>query len=293
MTYIDIIANDKKIIGFRPEIKRVIKNTNATILLQQIMYWYSINNHQPFYKFIEPCEHEKYKAEDSWCEELAFSRKEFRTAFKVLKDLELVISKTNMSRVTFYDLNIGNLDKLLKGIYISTQRGFTKVPKGDLDYSKTMLPTETTTETTHNSDKDSSSPDSNPNTDINFIRAFTEFAIGNKFKGNKKEAYSSYKNIDIDKNLLLLSIYRFLRDSDIERKVGFKKFIDDGVYLSYLPRLLEITKDSVIYSGEYNLDTFEFSAFDGRSLGHIEPKELLDIWKQKDIKFLNLDKKAS
>lgn len=290
MNYIDVIANDKKIISFRPEIKRVIKNTNATILLQQIMYWYSINNNEPFYKFIEPCEHEKYTHGDSWCEELAFSKKEFRTALNILKELDLVITKINMNRVTTYDLNTGNLSKLLEGIYISDQRELTKVTKGNLDYSKTMLPTETTTENTHNQEDDS---DTNYVSDIDFNRAFNEFASGNKFKGNKKESYSSYKKINVHKNLLLIAIYRFLRDVDIERKVGFKKFLDDGVYISYLPRMLEITKDSVVYSGEYNLQTNQFVGFDGRELGTIEPDEMLQMMKDKQIGFLNLDKKAS
>lgn len=154
MSYIKAIANDKNVIAFRPEIKRYVKNTNATILLQQIMYWYDINEGE-FYKFIEPCKHEKYRDGDSWCEELAFSRKEFVNAMNILKDLELVTSKTTRNRVTYYTINSDKLEEVFEGIYLSAkrdlpkcQKGFSKSTKGDLVYSKTMLPTETTTETT-------------------------------------------------------------------------------------------------------------------------------------------------
>jgi hypothetical protein len=48
--------------------------------MQQLDYWF---NKYPngFYKFLSPCENKHYKTGDSWCEELNFSKDEFRTAF--------------------------------------------------------------------------------------------------------------------------------------------------------------------------------------------------------------------
>ena len=139
-----LISKDNEIIPYRKELNAITGGVTATILLQQIIYWYSNNGNKPFYKFIEPCQHEKYTAGDSWCEELGFSRKELLTAMKKLEDLSIVSKKTNMNRVTFYTLNLGDLDKALKGIYVNAERGFTKMPKGDLDNKETEITTENT-----------------------------------------------------------------------------------------------------------------------------------------------------
>ena len=143
-TLANLISKDNEIIPYRKELNAITGGVTATILLQQIIYWYSNNGNKPFYKFIEPCQHEKYTDGDSWCEELGFSRKEFLTAIKKLEDLKLVSKKTNMNRVTFYTLNLRDLDNALKGIYINAERGFTKMPKGDLDNKETEITTENT-----------------------------------------------------------------------------------------------------------------------------------------------------
>lgn len=139
---IQVLGKDNEIIPYRKELNSITGSITATILLQQIIYWYTKNDNKPFYKFIEPCKHEKYTEGDSWCEELGFSRKEFNTAIKKLVEKGLVEKKTNMSRLTYYFLNVGDLDNALKGIYINAERGFTKMPKGDLDNKDT----ETTTD---------------------------------------------------------------------------------------------------------------------------------------------------
>jgi hypothetical protein len=56
--------------------------TSGAILLQQLDYWFA-RYPKGFYKFIEPPKtpHRAYKDGDSWQEELAFSRREFTTAF--------------------------------------------------------------------------------------------------------------------------------------------------------------------------------------------------------------------
>lgn len=143
-TLANLISRDNEIIPYRKELNAITGGITATILLQQIIYWYLNNKNKPFYKFIEPCQHEKYTDGDSWCEELGFSRKEFLTAIKKLEDLKLVSKKTNMNRVTFYTLNLRDLDKALKGIYVNAKRGFTKMPKGDLDNKETEITTEIT-----------------------------------------------------------------------------------------------------------------------------------------------------
>ncbi len=143
---IEILAKDKDVIIYRKELNAITGSVTATILLQQIIYRFVNNGNKPFYKFIEPCGHEKYTKGDSWCEELGFTRKEFLTAINKLIDSKLVSKKTNMQRLTFYTLNLGDLDKALKGIYVNAKRGFIKMPKGDLDYIDTKNTTKNTTE---------------------------------------------------------------------------------------------------------------------------------------------------
>ena len=143
---IEVLAKDKDVIIYRKELNAITGSVTATILLQQIIYRFVNNGNKPFYKFIEPCGHEKYTKGDSWCEELGFTRKEFLTAINKLVDSKLVSKKTNMQRLTFYTLNLGDLDKALKGIYVNAKRGFIKMPKGDLDYIDTENTTENTTE---------------------------------------------------------------------------------------------------------------------------------------------------
>ena len=147
MSLLSLLAQDKSIITYRKELNEITGGVMATILLQQLIYWSDKNDNKPFYKFVEPCENEKYKNGDSWTEELGFTKKEFTGAYKKLQDLNIVSKKINMMRVTFYTLNIDVLSKLIKGIYISDKRELMEVTKGDLDYSKSF-DTETTTETT-------------------------------------------------------------------------------------------------------------------------------------------------
>ncbi len=147
MSLLNILAQDKDIITYRKELNVITGSVTATILLQQLIYWDNKNDHKPFYKFIEPCNNEKYTDGDSWTEELGFSKYEFTTAYKKLESLGIVSKKKNMMNVTFYALNSTVLAKLIMSIYGSEENQSTEVKNTDFDYSKSLT-TETTTETT-------------------------------------------------------------------------------------------------------------------------------------------------
>lgn len=68
------------------ELRLVVGSLSASILWQQLEYWFTKTGGEPFYKFFVPQEDEKfgYKAGDSWCEELFFTEDEFRAAFDKL-----------------------------------------------------------------------------------------------------------------------------------------------------------------------------------------------------------------
>jgi uncharacterized protein YodC (DUF2158 family) len=60
----------------------LLKSVTASILMQQLDYWFNIQGKVSFYKFLEPCDNQRaYKSGDSWTEELGMSADEFKTAF--------------------------------------------------------------------------------------------------------------------------------------------------------------------------------------------------------------------
>ena len=183
MELLKMIATEKNVLLYRPDLNFITGSVTATILFQQLIYWDDKNDHKAFYKFISPCNHRLYRDDDSWIEELSMSKKEFQTAYKKLENLGLVEKKINIDRVTFYRLNAEKVEEELRKLFsnleelkkrrrellrknagisakanpinsVSAKRDLPKQTKGtyagakgDLDYSKSF-DTETTTETT-------------------------------------------------------------------------------------------------------------------------------------------------
>ncbi len=72
------------IIPYVKELRKLplVKSVTASILMQQLDYWFNIQGKESFYKFLEPCDNQHaYKPGDSWTEELGMSADEFKTAF--------------------------------------------------------------------------------------------------------------------------------------------------------------------------------------------------------------------
>lgn len=124
-----IFAEDKRMILYRPEWRKITGSVTAAILLQQIIYHWDRNGRKPFYKFKEPPDSKNkfYRDGDSWTEELGFSRKEFDAA---IKKIGYKKSKKNqakhglpveywidVSRLTHYTIHPKNLQKLLSKLY--------------------------------------------------------------------------------------------------------------------------------------------------------------------------------
>lgn len=75
------LSISRRSIPYIKELRKITGSVTASILMQQLDYWFDERGGNPFYKFLEPCAHQKYKKDDSWCEELGFSPDEFRNAF--------------------------------------------------------------------------------------------------------------------------------------------------------------------------------------------------------------------
>jgi hypothetical protein len=130
-----ILSQDKDVIIYRKELNKLTGSVTATILLSQMIYWWHKNGQKEFYKFRTKCEHPDYKEGDSWCEELGFTPKELDYAMaaicekktktkegakETLKDNLIkpyVIARIDISRKTYYTLNIELIESDLKSLY--------------------------------------------------------------------------------------------------------------------------------------------------------------------------------
>ncbi len=130
---VQILASDRLAVAYRPEFARYLGSVTAAILLQQVIFRWGQNGRRPFYKFKEAQSekpHKLYREGDSWCEELAFSRREFEAAIERIgqkvgkgkaKDQDaLVWYWINMDRVTYYELNEDALRKVVSVLYGDT-----------------------------------------------------------------------------------------------------------------------------------------------------------------------------
>ncbi len=130
MNIVDIIGSDRNIIPYRPELRKIAGTINATILLQQMIYYCSGSKDNKFYKFRAPCSHENYRDGDSWTEKLGFSLDEFDSALskiafklgncknKLSKEEALVHYYTDKQRYTWYSVNMEQLEKQLSSLYL-------------------------------------------------------------------------------------------------------------------------------------------------------------------------------
>lgn len=153
--WLETLAEDSRMISYRPTFRKITGSVTAAILLQQILYRWSNNGCRPFYKYKEVCDADDYRPGDSWCEELAFSRDEFDSALKriaqkvsrkVPKDTSaLVWYWTMQDRKTWYELNYPALRKAAFPIYVERESHDKKTGKAALDLLYTEITTKKTT----------------------------------------------------------------------------------------------------------------------------------------------------
>jgi len=169
------MSEDKETIPYRKKLNKITGKVTATILLQQAMYW-DIKKDGKFFKFIAPCTHDWYKENDSWLEELGFTRSEFNTAIKKIgykrgknknkienEEDAYVIYYTDSDRVTYWFINWEKLNYDLLKVYHPDLIGKSRITKSKgndellrdkekQDYPITESTTETTTENKPNGD---------------------------------------------------------------------------------------------------------------------------------------------
>ena len=156
-TTVQLMGDDRTDrVEYRRKFAALTGSVTAAILLNRIIEWAKLKGYEPFYKFREPCKHDRYKSGDSWVEDLEFTPAEFDNAIKVIgtklksgmkrADVEavdypiraegegdadylkrfqfalqhLVIYWTDNNRVTWYELNSDLLDKFTNSIYLDS-----------------------------------------------------------------------------------------------------------------------------------------------------------------------------
>jgi hypothetical protein len=107
-----------RVVAYRPALVEIAGGLAATIFLVQVAYWWFASGRRPFYKFNAPCQHDRYRAGDSWQEELRLTRSAFESARRAVAtkirqgdsktlamETSLVLYWTDSNRLTWYQLN--------------------------------------------------------------------------------------------------------------------------------------------------------------------------------------------
>jgi hypothetical protein len=141
-----------KQLKYYPELNGITGSINATLVLLQLEYWSEKCKGNQFYKFLDVCEHEKYRQGDSWVEELGFTKHEFRTAFakigKVYKSKKAFKESKDLFEGKYY----ASYYDRVKGLtfYIRNDEAVNKLfqnhTQDDLNLENTQIPVSTNTE---------------------------------------------------------------------------------------------------------------------------------------------------
>lgn len=123
-------------------------------------------------------------------------------------------------------------------------------------------------------------------TDKKFNDLIFVYSRNTRFVGKKSDAYEAFVNTDINVDLLKLASMKYLHDSAVDRPVGIKKFLENDLYLPYLPKYMKVKHNDVWYQGTYNDKTFKFIDQDGKSLGTIEPSLLISLFEKGELVYL-------
>lgn len=126
---LDILSRDGAIFPLRLELNIITGDINSTLLLTQILYWRKKYSGNRFYKFKQPCKHEKYKKGDSWCEELYMTPDKFDSAIKrigfkmgktknkLTKETALIWYYKTSEQLTYYEVNVKYLRSQVRKLY--------------------------------------------------------------------------------------------------------------------------------------------------------------------------------
>ena len=135
---------------YRPMLNDGTGSVNATLLLNQILYFWMSNGKKPFYMFMEPAEkNPMYREGASWTEIMGFGSFEFRSALEKIarkspaggvqhtlyasEETRPVIFWTDRARLTWYDVDEAALSRLVNRVLLNAKTAPSKTRKPRLD----------------------------------------------------------------------------------------------------------------------------------------------------------------
>ena len=179
----------------------------------------------------------------------------------LLKSAYEELEKYKLIETTTYN----NGDKSCKFIFTDMLYGSQKVARATQKVSKAL------------DDIDDIESFLNPG----FERLFSTYRLKNKeYCGNRRDAYQAYLRLGdtFDTAVLLESAKNYLDDPNIHMKFGLYNFINDRIFLNYLPsNFMYIADDGEEIYGIYDRNTYLLSTESGEIIGELSPERMIEL----------------
>ena len=114
-----------------------------------------------------------------------------------------------------------------------------------------------------------------------FERLFSTYRLKNKeYCGNRRDAYQAFLRLGdtFDIAVLLESAKSYLDDTSSQMKYGLYNFINDRIFLNYLPsNFIYISDDGEEIYGIYDRGTHLLSTDEGSIIGELSPERMIEL----------------
>jgi len=114
-----------------------------------------------------------------------------------------------------------------------------------------------------------------------FERLFSTYRLKNKeYCGNRRDAFQAYLRLGdtFDTVVLLEAAKNYLDDPTVQLKFGLYNFINDRIFLNYLPsQFIYISDDGEEIYGVYDRETYLLSMEDGGIIGELTPERMIEL----------------
>lgn len=187
-------------------------------------------------------------------DEIGISLQDLRSAYEELERYKLIETITNAKG-----------DSFCRFIFSDMLYGSQRVARDTQKMSKAM------------SDIDDIESFLNPG----FERLFSTYRLKNKeYCGNRRDAYKAFLRLGdtFDTAVLLESAKSYLDDTSNHMKYGLYNFINDRIFLNYLPsNFIYISNDGEEIYGVYDRNTHLLSKSCGEIIGELSPERMIEL----------------
>ena len=114
-----------------------------------------------------------------------------------------------------------------------------------------------------------------------FERLFSTYRLKNKeYCGNRRDAYKAYLRLGdtFDTEVLLEAAKNYLDDKSVHLKFGLYNFINDRIFLNYLPsKFIYISDEGDEIYGIYDCNSYLLTKEDGDIIGQLTPERMIEL----------------